>query len=92
MRIAQYWENLTGAFAAGLWNDVARAAISAHGLDEAQSARVLALVHMANIDAVIDTQGTGPVLLAEPASAPETPQKAEAAQPEAALPQAAPPR
>ena len=53
VRIAQYWENLTGAFAAGLWNDVARAAISSHGLDEAQAARVLALVHMVGVDAVI---------------------------------------
>ena len=53
IRIAQYWENLTGAFSAGLWNDVARGAISAHGMDEAQSARVLAMVHMVAIDAVI---------------------------------------
>src|SRR6266511_4166114 len=46
LRIAQYWENLTGSFAAGHWNEVARGAISAHALDEAQSARVLMLVHM----------------------------------------------
>ena len=51
VRIAQYWENLTGSFAAGLWNDVARSAISSHGLTEAESARVLAMVHMVNVDA-----------------------------------------
>jgi len=51
VRIAQYWENLNGAFAAGAWNLAARDAISAHGLGEAESARVLALVHMAGFDA-----------------------------------------
>jgi hypothetical protein len=51
VRIAQYWENLSGSFAAGAWNQVARDAISAHGLGEAESARVLALVHMAGFDA-----------------------------------------
>ncbi|HKC43323.1 MAG TPA: phosphatase PAP2 family protein [Burkholderiales bacterium] len=53
VRIAQYWENLTGSFSAGLWNDVARGAISSHGLTEVESARVLALVHMASVDATI---------------------------------------
>jgi len=53
VRIAQYWENLTGSFSAGLWNDVARSAISTHGLTEAESARILALVHMASVDATI---------------------------------------
>jgi hypothetical protein len=53
IRIAQYWENLTGPFAAGLWNDVARSAVSARGLDEAEAARVLALVHMVGVDATI---------------------------------------
>jgi hypothetical protein len=53
LRIAQYWENLTGAFAAGLWNEVARGAISAHGLDEAESARILAMMHMVGVDAFI---------------------------------------
>jgi hypothetical protein len=53
LRIAQYWENLTGAFAAGLWNEVARNAISAHGLSEPESARVLALAHMVGVDATI---------------------------------------
>jgi hypothetical protein len=51
LRIAQYWENLSGAFAAGLWNDYARRAISERGLGEAGSARILALVHMASWDA-----------------------------------------
>jgi len=51
VRIAQYWENLNGSFGAGAWNQVARDAISAHGLGEADSARVLALVHMAGFDA-----------------------------------------
>ncbi len=52
-RIAQYWENLTGSFGAGHWNEVARGAISSHALDEAQSARVLALVHMVGVDGTI---------------------------------------
>jgi hypothetical protein len=53
MRIAQYWENLSGSFGAGSWNVVARGAISSHGLSEAESARILALMHMANVDATI---------------------------------------
>ena len=53
VRIAQYWETLSGSFAAGLWNDVARGAISSHGLSEAESARILALVHMVSVDATI---------------------------------------
>lgn len=53
LRIAQYWETLSGSFSAGLWNDVARSAISSHGLGEAESARVLALVHMAAVDGTI---------------------------------------
>ena len=51
LRIAQYWENLSGSFAAGAWNAVARSAIAARGLDEASSARTLALMHMAAFDA-----------------------------------------
>ena len=46
LRIAQYWEGLSGAFSAGGWNEVARRAISQRGLGEAESARILALVHM----------------------------------------------
>jgi len=53
MRIAQYWETLVGAYAAGSWNEVTRGAISSHGLNEAESARVLALVHMVDVDATI---------------------------------------
>ncbi len=53
LRIAQYWENLTGAFSAGLWNQVARGAISARGFDEATSARILAMMHMVAVDAFI---------------------------------------
>ena len=51
LRIAQYWESLSGSFAAGAWNAVARSAIAARGLDEASSARTLALMHMAAFDA-----------------------------------------
>jgi hypothetical protein len=53
LRIAQYWENLTGSFAAGQWNVVARGAIATHGLDEPASARALALMHMTAMDANI---------------------------------------
>jgi len=53
LRIAQYWENLTGAFGAGYWNEVARDAITAHGQDEASAARLLATMHMASVDATI---------------------------------------
>ena len=53
LRIAQYWENLTGAFAAGLWNETARYAISAKGLGEPESARALAMLHMVGVDAFI---------------------------------------
>jgi PAP2 superfamily protein len=53
VRIAQYWETLSGSYAAGLWNDIARGAISSRGLSEAESARVLALVHMTAVDATI---------------------------------------
>jgi hypothetical protein len=42
---------LSGAFSAGGWNEVARRAISQRGLGEAESARILALVHMAAWDA-----------------------------------------
>jgi hypothetical protein len=53
LRYARYWENLSGAFTAGVWNELARDAISTRGLDEAQSARVLALMHMAGFDAIL---------------------------------------
>ena len=53
VRIAQYWEGLTGPFTIGMWNQYARDAISARGMGEAESARVLALMHMAAFDANI---------------------------------------
>ena len=53
LRIAQYWEGLSGSFNAGYWNEVTKRAIVAHGLGEAESARVLALVHMVAVDATI---------------------------------------
>jgi hypothetical protein len=53
LRIAQYRENLTGAFASGLWNQVARGAISSRGLSEAEAARVLAPLHITGVDATI---------------------------------------
>ncbi|HEX4522393.1 MAG TPA: phosphatase PAP2 family protein [Casimicrobiaceae bacterium] len=53
VRIAQYWEGLTGSFNAGYWNEVTKRAIVAHRLGEADSARVLALVHMVAVDATI---------------------------------------
>lgn len=53
LRIAQYWENLTGSFAAGAWNLVARSGLAARGFDEARSARTLALMHMTGFDAQI---------------------------------------
>jgi membrane-associated phospholipid phosphatase len=53
LRIAQYWEGLSGSFNAGYWNDVTKRAIVAHRLGEADSARVLAMVHMVAVDATI---------------------------------------
>jgi len=53
LRIAQYWEGLSGSYNAGFWNDTTRRAIVAHRLGEAESARILALVHMAAVDATI---------------------------------------
>ena len=53
LRIAQYWENLTGSFAAGAWNALARSAMAERGFDEASMARTLALMHMVAFDAVI---------------------------------------
>ena len=53
LRYARYWENLTGAFTAGVWNEFAREAIAARGLGEAESARVLAQMHMAGFDSIL---------------------------------------
>jgi membrane-associated phospholipid phosphatase len=51
VRIAQYWEGLGGSFNAGAWNAVARRAAALHGLNEPDSARMLATMHMAALDA-----------------------------------------
>lgn len=53
IRVAQYWEDLTGSFAAGAWNVRARNAMAARGFDEASTARALAMMHMAGFDAVV---------------------------------------
>ncbi len=53
LRYARYWENLSGAFTAGVWNEFAREAIAARGLGEAESARVLAQMHMAGFDSIL---------------------------------------
>ena len=53
LRYARYWENLTGAFTAGVWNEFAREMIAARGLGEAESARVLAMMHMAGFDSIL---------------------------------------
>lgn len=53
LRVAQHWENLTGAFAAGVWNARARAAMAAQGFDEPTTARVLATLHMAGFDGAV---------------------------------------
>jgi len=58
IRVAQYWENLTGAFAAGTWNQAARAAMAARGLDEATTARNLAVMHVAGFDGVVACHDT----------------------------------
>ncbi len=58
LRIAQYWEQVSGAFTAGHWNDVARDALSARGRSEQESARILALLHMAAVDAFITCHDT----------------------------------
>jgi PAP2 superfamily len=58
LRIAQYWEQLSGAFTAGFWNDVTRNAISAHGRGELEAARILAMVHMVAVDAFIACHDT----------------------------------
>jgi hypothetical protein len=53
LSIARYWENLTGSFTAGVWNEIARNAIAGHRLGEAESARLLAVMHMAGFDALV---------------------------------------
>ena len=58
LRIAQYWEQVSGTFTSGFWNDVARDALSARGRSEQESARILAMVHMAAVDAFIACHDT----------------------------------
>lgn len=58
VRVAQYWENLTGSYAAGTWNQLARAAMAARGLDEATTARNLAVMHVAGFDGVVACHDT----------------------------------
>jgi hypothetical protein len=53
LRIAQYWEMVTGAFMPGYCNRVAIDAADSHHLSQEQTARILALVHMAWVDAFI---------------------------------------
>jgi hypothetical protein len=53
LSIARHWENLTGPFSAGVWNEIARNAIAAKSLGEAESARLLAVMHMAGFDALL---------------------------------------
>lgn len=51
LRIAQYWEKVTGSFMPGFWNRTVLEAAEAHHLSQADTAQVLALVHMAWLDA-----------------------------------------
>jgi hypothetical protein len=53
LRIAQYWEMVTGSFMPGFWNQTALQAAESHHLAQAETAEVLALVHMAWFDAFI---------------------------------------
>jgi len=53
LRIAQYWEQVTGAFMPGWWNQTTLEAADAHHLSEEEATRILALVHMAWADAFI---------------------------------------
>jgi membrane-associated phospholipid phosphatase len=53
LRIAQFWALTTGSLVAGFWNEEASRQIAHYHLNEWRAARVLALVHMAAIDATI---------------------------------------
>jgi hypothetical protein len=53
LRIAEYWEWVTGWFMPGFWNQTTLQAAESQGLTEAETAEALALVHMAWIDAFI---------------------------------------
>jgi hypothetical protein len=51
LRIAQYWELVTSPNFPGWWNQTALAAAQAHHLSQLETAEVLALMHMAWLDA-----------------------------------------
>jgi hypothetical protein len=53
LRIAQYWELVTGSFFPGWWNQTALEAAEAHHLSQLETAELLALMHMAWLDAFI---------------------------------------
>jgi hypothetical protein len=52
-RIAEYWALTTGSLGAGFWNEEATRRIARYHLNERRAARVLALMHMAAMDANI---------------------------------------
>ena len=53
LRIAEYWALTTGSLVAGFWNEEATKRIARYHLNERRAARVLALMHMAGMDASI---------------------------------------
>lgn len=53
LAIAQFWALTTGSLVAGFWNEQASMLIARYHLDERRAARVLALAHMAMMDANI---------------------------------------
>jgi hypothetical protein len=53
LRIAQYWEQVTGSFFPGWWNQVALEAAGARHLSQLETTELLALMHMAWLDAFI---------------------------------------
>jgi len=52
-RIAQFWAMTTGSLVSGFWNEETTKRIQRYHLNERRSARALALVHMAAMDATI---------------------------------------
>ena len=53
LRIAEQWALTTGSLVAGFWNEEATKRIAHHQLNERRAARVLALMHLAAMDATI---------------------------------------
>ena len=53
LRIAQYWEMVTGSFLPGWWNQTVLEVADAHRLTQEETTQILALVHMAWLDAFI---------------------------------------